>query len=458
MDIREVMVALRASWWFAVVGLVLGGALGLVVSLLVTPQYTATTQLFVSTTGASTTSDVFTGSQFSQQRVASYARLLSGEELAARVVEDLELPLTPRELTEQVTVGAVPETVLLDVAVTDPSAERAFQIAEALGSEFEVLVRELETPEGTDVSPVTVTVVESPELPSAPSEPRPVRNIALGLVLGLVLGVAGAVARARLDRSVRDPEEASALAGAPLIGTVLRDEVLAKRHVTDRSSTNRSAEDYRQLRTNLRFLSVDRPPAVIMVSSALPGEGKTTMAINLALALADAGQRVVLVEADLRRPRVTRYLGLVGGVGLTNVLAGTAEIDEVIQTYGAPGIAVLGAGPIPPNPGELLTSGHMATLLDKLRGTHDCVILDAPPLLPVADASGLAPQVDGVLLSVRHGATHKEQLRQAAHALERVNARLLGIVLNIVSPKAGLASDRGYGYGYEERNGKHAEE
>jgi receptor protein-tyrosine kinase len=173
--------------------------------------------------------------------------------------------------------------------------------------------------------------------------------------------------------------------------------------------------------------------------------------------LADAGRKVAIIEADLRRPKVTRYLSMVGGVGLTNLLANTAELDEVIQVYGDGAVSVIAAGPTPPNPGELLASSHMLSLVDKLRGRNDFVLVDAPPLLPVADSSGLAPMTDGVLLSVRYGVTTKDQLRQAATTLERVGAKTLGVILNIIPPKAELASEYGYGYSYETTasNGKH---
>ncbi|WP_233517599.1 CpsD/CapB family tyrosine-protein kinase [Geodermatophilus marinus] len=211
---------------------------------------------------------------------------------------------------------------------------------------------------------------------------------------------------------------------------------------------NRTAEDYRQLRNNLQFLNVDEPPKVIMVSSAVPSEGKTTAVVNLGLALADAGRRVTIVEADLRKPKVTRYLGMVGGVGLSNILADTADLDDVLQRYGTGELSVIAAGPTPPNPGELLSSRHMFALLDKLRAANDFVLVDAPPLLPVADSTGLAVYMDGVLLSVRYGSTRKEQLQQAAATLERVGAKALGVILNIVPPKAELASAYGYGYSY----------
>jgi capsular exopolysaccharide synthesis family protein len=415
MELREVVRAFRAFWWMLVTGVLLGGIAATAVSLLVTPQYTSHTRLFVSTTGSTSTSDVLTGSQFSQQRVASYVRLLTGEDLAARVIADLELDMTPEEFAEQVTASAVPETVLLDVTVTDPSPQRARDIAEGTSAEFIRLIRGLETPRGSGTSPVTVTVVDTAKLPARPSEPQVLRNIVLGLAVGLLAGGGAAVVAARLDRSVKDGDEASALVGAPLVGTIQRDQALNKTHTTDRRGDSRTAEDYRQLRNNLRFLEVDDPPRVIMVSSAVPAEGKTTLVINLALALAEAGQRVVVVEADLRRPKVTSYLGMVGGVGLTNVLTGTAYLEEVLQQHGMDGLTVLAAGPTPPNPGELLASSHMRAVVEKLRGRFDVVLVDAPPLLPVADASGLAPHTDGVLLSVRYGSTRRDQSLSGGH-------------------------------------------
>lgn len=186
-----------------------------------------------------------------------------------------------------------------------------------------------------------------------------------------------------------------------------------------------------------------------MISSALPSEGKTTAVVNLGLALADSGRQVTIVEADLRKPKVVHYLGLVEGAGVTDILAGKSDIDDVLQAYGDGTLSVIAAGQTPPNPGELLASSHMAELLDKLRGTNDFVLVDSPPLLPVADSSGLAVHTDGVVLSVRYGSTRRDQVQQAAAALERVGARTLGVILNMVPPRADLATAYGYGYGYE---------
>jgi len=447
-ELREALAALRAGWWLPLAGLVIGGGAALVVSLLQTPLYTSSTQLFVSTRDSASTSDALSGSMFSQQRVSSYAQLIEGQDLATRVINRLQLDTTPSELQREITATTTSTTVLISVSVTDSSPERAQQIAKAVGTEFASLAAQLEAPGDGGAAPVKVTVTDTPEVPSEASSPKTTRNVALGLLGGLLLGIGVSIVRALLDRTVKDPDEATELAGAPLVGLVLRDQFIERRHLADRALGSRSAEDYRQLRNNLQFLNVDEPPKVIMVSSALPSEGKTTLVVNLALALADAGRRVVVVEADLRRPKVTRYLALVGGVGLTNVLTASADLHEVLQRYGDAGISVLGSGPLPPNPGELLGSTHMGALLDKLRSESDFVLVDAPPLLPVADASGLAVHVDGVLLSIRYGSTRKEQVQQAVATVERVGAKMLGVVLNIVPPKAQVMSAYGYGYEY----------
>jgi capsular exopolysaccharide synthesis family protein len=454
MELRQVLAALRVSWWLPVVGAVLLGVAALVASLVQTPRYTSSVQMFVAGSQSATAYDALQGSQFSQQRVSSYAKLVASQEVIERVADRLDADLSRDDITEMITAASSTDTVLLDVTVTDTSPERARQVADAIAEEFPDFIAELEEPVDGTPSPVKVTVTDPPDLPNAPSSPDTLRNIAFGVVIGLLLGAALAITRVRLDRSVKDSVEAAELGGAPVIGVILRDEKLNKSHTIEAVSHARVAEDYRQLRTNLQFLNVDDPPKVIMVTSAVPSEGKSTTVVNLGLALTDAGHTVTIVEADLRRPKVTRYMGLVGGVGLTNILTGSADLDEVIQQYGARSLSVIAAGPIPPNPGELLASGHMARLVDKLRGCNDFVLVDAPPVLPVADASGLAAHMDGVLLSVRFGSTRKEQVQQAAATIAQVGGKMLGVILNIVPPKEETATAYGYGYDYE--RGKHS--
>jgi receptor protein-tyrosine kinase len=442
---RRVWGSLRRAWWIPVLATILAGAAALGTCLLLPQQYTAHTQLFVSASDTSGSADIFEGTQLSQQRVSSYTQLLNGEELARRLVDRLDLNVTPTELSDQIAAEAQPDSVLIDVDVTDASPQQAQRIARAVTTTFPGMVAELEAAKAGS-SPVAVSVVTQPEVPTRPSSPDTVRAVLLASFFGLALGIGGVVLRDRLDRSVRDPQEAEEIAGAPVVGTVLRDRMIEKQHVLGRGAVALVDEDYRQIRTNLQFVSVDQPPRIIMVSSAVPSEGKTTLVVNLARVLADAGRNVMVVEADLRRPKVIEYLGLVAGAGLTNVLAGTAEISDVVQVFGRGRFAVLGAGAAAPNPGELLASSAMSNLLQKLGGDHDVVLVDAAPMLSVADASGLAPLVDGVLLSVRYGETTSDQLRQAATKLRRVGASVLGVVLNIVPPSADIGDGRSYGY------------
>lgn len=448
MDLKDVLQAVRSGWWLIAGAVLLVLAAAGAVTYATTPLYASSTQLFVSTASSDATSSAaYQGNLFSQQRVTSYAQLLTGEQLGALVVEDLGLSLSPAEVAGKVTAAPLPETVILDVTVTDTSARRAQQIAESLGRQFATQVTELETPEGSTASTVKVTTVQAADLNASPVSPNVSRNLALAAVLGLLLGLGVAVLRSRLDNTVKTPEDVRAMSGTGVIGTVLEDPRLAEDHlVTAQDTQSVSAEAYRSIRTNLQFLDVDSPPRVIVISSSVPGEGKSTLAVNLATVLGQSGSRVTLIEADLRRPRVTRYMGLISGAGLTNVLAGTADLHEVAQPWGDGKLTVLAAGPMPPNPSEMLGSAHMRTLLEDLRSTNDFVIIDAPPLLPVTDAAVLSVLSDGCVLSTRYGTTRREELGEAALTLSRIDAKLLGVVLNRVPQTTGAA--RGYGYGY----------
>jgi succinoglycan biosynthesis transport protein ExoP len=444
-ELKDVVQALRNGWWLLVIGLLVGLAAAGVATWRTTPLYSSSTQLFVTTTGAEDSSTAYQGNLFSQQRVASYAQLITGDQLAGRVVEQLALDEAPDSLAADITATASPDTVLLDVTVTRPSATEARDIAAAVGEEFAAMVTELETPEGGSSATVKVTVTEEAEVVTAPITPNTPRNLVLGVLVGLLAGAGAAVARERLDNTIKTPDDVARLAGVSLVGALAEDAALNEEHiVNDDDAYSETAEAYRQIRTNLQFLDVDDPARTIVITSSLPGEGKTTVAVNLAIVLAQSGARVALVEADLRRPRVTRYLGMISGAGLSNVLAGTARYDELTQPYGDGRLTVLAAGPMPPNPSEMLGSKLMRSLLAEAREENDFIIIDAPPLLPVTDAAVLSVAADGAIIVARHGVTTRAQLQQAASNLKRIDAKLLGVVLNRIPPKAA----EGYGYGY----------
>ena len=331
------LAALRAGWWLPLLGLLVGGGAALGASLLQTPLYTSSTQFFITATTDSTASQILQGSQFSAQRAHAYAQLIPGEDLATQLIDRLHLDLSPGELESRIKATAAADTGLIDVSVTDPSAKQAKSIADAIDAEFGPFVTDLETPTAGGTSPVKVTVTDRPEVAGAPSSPDTTRNVAAGAVLGLLAGAALAVARVRPEPTVSDAEQAAELVGAPVIGHVVRDDALAKGEVVSRTGAGLAVENYRQLRNNLQWLDVDNPPSVIMVTSAVPAEGKTMTVLNLGLVLADAGRRVTIVDADLRSPKVIHYLGMADGAGLSNVLGGSADLAEVMQRVRRPG-------------------------------------------------------------------------------------------------------------------------
>jgi succinoglycan biosynthesis transport protein ExoP len=445
-ELKDVIQAFRRGWWLLVIGLLLGVSVGGVYTWQATPLYTSTTQLFVSTTATQNSATAYQGDLFSQQRVTSYVEILTGERLAGRVVEQLGLDVTPAQVAGTISALVIPKTVLLEVSVTRESPTEARDIAAAVGQQFTQLVTELETPDAAAAPTVKVAVLEEPGVPQVPTSPYPVRNIALGAIAGLVLAAAVALLRERMDNTVKTPEDLEELTGVAVVGALAEDPTLADTVLfNEENGYSETAEAYRQIRTNLQFLDVDRPAHTIVVTSSLPGEGKTTVAVNLALVLAESGARVALIEGDLRRPRVTRYLGMISGAGLANVLAGTVRYDQVVQPVGNGRLSVLAAGPMPPNPSEMLGSGQMRLLLDEMRQENDYVLIDAPPLLPVTDAAVLSVAADGALLVARHGVTTRAQLHRASEALHRIDAKLLGVILNRIPPKAA----EGYGYGYQ---------
>ena len=291
--------------------------------------------------------------------------------------------------------------------------------------------------------------MDSADCPPSPVSPIRFRNIGLAALLGLLVGLGVALLRESLDNTVKSGQDIQAVTGGALLGHVPFDSQATKRPlITELETHAPRVEATRMLRTNLQFVHVDHESKIFVVTSSVPQEGKTTTAINLAIATAKAGQSVLLLEGDLRRPKVAEYLHLEGTVGLTTVLIGKVDIEEAIQTWGDDGLEVITSGAKPPNPAELVQSDAMKTTLDKLRGRYDLIIVDAPPLLPVTDGALLSAEADGAILIVRHGKTTKDQVAQAARHLAAVDATLLGTVLNMTRQRGGRGNAYGYSYGY----------
>ena len=447
MDFKDYWLTVRRRWRLIAAVTVLGLAVAALLTWQTTPQYASTTRLFVSTS-ESDSSAAYTGNLFASQRVTSYADLVGSRELAERVADRIDPgagDATLAELAGQVTAVVSPETVILEITATDADPDRAADIAQAYAEELALLVDELETPRGERDAAIKATLVDDAQRATDPISPLPMRNLALGGVLGLLLGLAIAVARDLLDTSLKTSDDVAEVTPAPVLGHILNDS-LAKAEPHEVAPLNSPwSESFRVLRTNMQYVEVDEAQKVFVVTSPLPGEGKSTVAVNLAMTLSQTSQRVVLVECDLRRPSIAPRLGLDGALGTTSVLIGKIDLADALQTYDGTGLRVLTSGPNPPNPSELLQSQAMRRMLAELRSEFDVVVLDAPPLLPVTDAALLAIQTDGALVVTRHGSTSKEQLAHALDRLDQVDAKILGIVLNRTSSRR---SKGGYGYGY----------
>ena len=337
----------------------------------------------------------------------------------------------------------MPETVIIDLSVTDPSPSMAQALAQSYATALSDLVRRLETPVGASDPLITASIVDSASLPTTPVAPQPVRNLGLAVVLGLLLGFGVAVLRELLDTTIKSPEDVRETSDAPLLGTIGYDpSIRTEPLVTSLASHAPRVEAFRVLRTNLQFVDVDSTTKVFVVTSALPGEGKTTTAVNLAITLAQAGQKTLLIECDLRRPKASLALGLDNSVGVTTVLVGKVAFEDALQEHPVSGLTVMGSGAVPPNPAELLQSKAMADMLTKAKERFDTIIVDAPPLLPVTDAALLAVQADGAIVVAAHGKTTREQLSQAQDRLAQVDGDLVGLILNMTP------SRRRGGYGY----------
>jgi capsular exopolysaccharide synthesis family protein len=311
-------------------------------------------------------------------------------------------------------------------------------------------------------------IVDVARVPTYPIEPNIPRNLAFAFMLGLTTGVGLAFVLEGLDNTVRTTEQAQMISGLPPLGMIplgsrsSREGASTKRLaiaaskeavelITQVRPQSQMAESYRALRTSLLLSNLGAPPKVIMVTSALPQEGKTTTSINCAVVLAQKGVRVLLIDADLRRPSIHKTLGMAPRSGLSNVLTGSATLENSIARSSIlPNLDVLPAGTPPPNPAELLASTNMRDMLERLRAHYDHIVVDTPPTLSVTDAVVLSPRADAIVLVIRSGQTTKQALRRSRDILAQVSAKVSGVLLNAVD-----LSSPDYYY-YYEYQGKYA--
>lgn len=455
MELNTYWRIVRAGWVWIVLGVLLGalGAGGWYA--LQKPVYTADAAGFLSATSGTSSSGGDSGAaliadNLAKSKVKSYIDVGTWRSVANRVIDDLGLSAQPESLVRSVSITNPVDTVNIVVQASASTPEGARDVAQAWVRAMSMEIQSLETQNGGNAV-VRLVPGDSAQLPQSPSSPNLRLALGLGVVAGLVLGSAVAGIRYMFDRRIRSADTIEKETGQVVVGTIPLEKsfTTSQRLIpvddtadgAERMKYFRVAEAMRELRTNIQFMDVDNPPRVIVVTSPLPGDGKSTTSANLAITLAANGQRVILVDGDLRRPMLASIFGLVEGVGLTDVLAGRAEFEDVAQQVGMAGnLFVLGAGTLPPNPSEVLGSARMHKLLSLLAESAT-VIVDAPPLLPVTDAAVLTHSADGAIIVGSVGKTTIETLQKALQSLHRAGGRCLGVVVNRVPVRG-----RGKGY------------
>jgi non-specific protein-tyrosine kinase len=514
--IRETLYLFWSWAWLIVLLGIFSGSLAFFISARTVPVYQTSTRLLVSDPPAMRSID-YTGIVSSQTMTRTYAEMLIERPVLQGVIDQLGLSKTPEELKESISVELVRDTQLIVVSVDDPSPVQAANIANTIATVFTQRIGELQSqrysatreglakqvsdmeqqidatnrallangndPEQTAQlearlteyrrlysnlvtnyeqvrlaeaqNSTNVVVSEPATVPTTPVSPRTARNILLAVVTGMLLTAGSVFALDTLDNTIKNPEELRRKFGLSILGMVASHESPDDHPISLFQPRSPVAESFRALRTNTIFAGVDRPLRRILVTSATPQEGKTTVSSNLAVVLAQGERKVALIDADLRRPQIHRKFGVSNNMGLSDLFLVMRPLESlphgVIQVHESSKLTIITSGKMPPNPAELLTSQKMSHFLNILNQEVDLIVIDTPPLLSVTDAAALASNVDGVILVAKPGQTRLSDFQQAFEQLQAVNARILGVVLNEVDQY-----NRKYGYYYHRYYSKYS--
>ena len=436
--------ALRRSWWLILLGPILAAATAFFYSESLTPIYRTSSTLLVNQSqvpGSIQYNDVLT----SERLTNTYAALLEEQRGYLRsVIDKLGLPMSESELASKVGISAVSNTQLLRITVEDSSPELAASIANTLGEAF---IAENSTTIGNRDN---LTVAVAAAVPTTPASPNVSQNTILAAILGLMVVGAVAVLLEYLDDTVKADDPTDNEFRLPTLGHLRRfpsgkeDEVPL--------ATRGGIEAFAQLRTNIHFAGLGTPLKRLVITSSMPGEGKSTTAAGLAIALSQAGQRVILVDSDLRRPTLHKIFSVSNSYGITGLLLSRSDDPRgALMVTAYENLLLLPSGPIPANPADLLMSPNWQQLVDKLSDLAHYLIFDTPPVLSVSDASILAGRADGTVLVAETGKTRRNTIRETLATLEHTNAHLVGIVKNKIRSRKASYYQYYYGYGTEDQ-------
>lgn len=426
MELQAAIGLLRRRWWVMAVGLVIGSIGGVFLTQSTPETYRASSRLFVSIPAAASVQEAVQGVQLSTQLLSSYAKVVTGDDTLRIIARSIDNKLTPGAIRGRISAEPVPQTLLIDVRAVDQDPQTAAVLANAAADALTTVIGDIEA---TSTKAIRASVITRAGIPGTPIAPNPKRDMTVGAMLGLGLGAAAAFIIDALDRTIRTATIASEVYGAPFLGAIPRQRRLSSHPLAAQNPSSTLGEAYRVLRTAIRFRDITNPMRSVLVTSAAAGDGKSTVAANLAIAMAQDGAKVILIDADLRRTRLNSMFDLPESAGLSDVLLGKAKLRDALVPWSR-GLRILEIGAPGLNPSEALGSQAMVDLLNEAKTMCDIVLVDAPPVLPVTDPTVLAALVDATVVVCRWGRTTLQAADATRQTLENVGANVIGVVLN----------------------------
>lgn len=426
----RIFAVLVKFWWLVVLLALVGGGAAFAYSNAQTPIFHSTASVYFAMRSGTSGSDINQGSAYTQNQMLSFAQLAGSAAVLQEVKDDLKLDESISQIRKQTEISIPQNTVILDVTAGSSNRDAAAALANSVADNLATVVADVAPRDPNGASTVVARVIEPASPATFQSSPNKSRDALAGVIGGALLAILALTLWTLLDTRVRNADVLRRITPLPMLGAIPVHAGATRRPIFVQQPNSASAEAYRQVRSALRFAAVGHDIRAIAVTSSVPGEGKTTVAANIALSYAEAGLRVLLVDADLRRPMAAELLGLENAVGLTTVLVNDVSIERAIMTWGDGHLNVLTAGAVPPNPAELLASGRMGDVLSELRDHCDIMIVDTAPLLVVADASIIAPIVDAVIVVADSTRVRTAQFERTIASLDSVRASIAGIVLN----------------------------
>lgn len=437
MTLHTYVRTLRRHWIAIAVFALLGGLVGFAHASSTPPTYRSTAKVLLTADLGGSASDIAQSSNYVQNIVASYVFLATSDVVLDRVITELGLETTSRQLARSISVSSPLNTVVLDIAVVAGDPDEAQQIGRSVTQNLSRAVARV-SPVGRNEEPVLrLTTIGDATRPTMPISPNTRREVLLGILVGLTLGAAYALGRRAFGEVVRDAQDVAEVTDLPVVGEIVQSgpgTPFLPSVLNDRRGPQ--SESIQGLVANLNFLSLQSGLTSVVVTSATPQESKSSVAAALATSIAASGKSVLLIDCDLRNPSVGGLTGLEHAVGVSNVLSGQFALTDAVQTW-LPGVDVLAAGPVPPNPAQMLSSPRFAAMVDDVKKTYDFVLVDSAPVLVAADAVWLGHCTDGVLVLCRRGRVSSAKLARALDVLRTGQTEVLGVVLTRIRSRRG---------------------